>query len=122
MRKSNAKRLEDRLEHVLRVAPLDETHVQRQARRLRELVQEAGRKISGQPRDACLRQIDVRDEQGPPGRLECDMRERFAEGAGVTLHVRLLNGTETQHVLEAIFKALGVALAQATTEGGDSGR
>jgi imidazoleglycerol-phosphate dehydratase len=47
--------------------------------------------------------------------------ERFAEGAGVTLHVRLLNGTETQHVLEAIFKALGVALAQAC-EGGASGR
>jgi imidazoleglycerol-phosphate dehydratase len=39
--------------------------------------------------------------------------ERFAEAAGVTLHVRLLNGTDTQHVLEAIFKALGVALAQA---------
>ena len=45
--------------------------------------------------------------------------ERFAEGAGVTLHVRLLNGTDTQHVLEAIFKALGVALAQATNEGGE---
>jgi imidazoleglycerol-phosphate dehydratase len=45
--------------------------------------------------------------------------DRFAEGAGVTLHVRLLNGTDTQHVLEAIFKSLGVALAQAcTTEGG----
>jgi imidazoleglycerol-phosphate dehydratase len=39
--------------------------------------------------------------------------ERFAEGAGVTLHVRLLNGTDSQHVLDAIFKALGVALAQA---------
>jgi imidazoleglycerol-phosphate dehydratase len=45
--------------------------------------------------------------------------ERFAEGAGVTLHVRLLNGTDTQHVLEAIFKALGVALAHAcSTDGG----
>jgi imidazoleglycerol-phosphate dehydratase len=45
--------------------------------------------------------------------------DRFAEGARVTLHVRLLDGTDTQHVLEAIFKALGVALAQAcTTEGG----
>jgi imidazoleglycerol-phosphate dehydratase len=44
--------------------------------------------------------------------------DRLAEAAGVTLHVRLLNGTDTQHVLEAIFKALGVALAQAcTTEG-----
>ena len=45
--------------------------------------------------------------------------ERFADGAGVTLHVRLLNGTDTQHVLEAIFKALGVALKHAcATEGG----
>jgi imidazoleglycerol-phosphate dehydratase len=48
--------------------------------------------------------------------------ERLAEGAGLTLHVRLLNGTDSQHVLEAIFKALGVALAQATTEGGTDGR
>jgi imidazoleglycerol-phosphate dehydratase len=39
--------------------------------------------------------------------------ERLAEGAGLTLHVRLVNGTDTQHVLEAIFKALGVALARA---------
>jgi imidazoleglycerol-phosphate dehydratase len=46
--------------------------------------------------------------------------DRFAEGAGLTLHVRLLNGTDTQHVLEAIFKALGVALADAcTTDGGE---
>ena len=37
----------------------------------------------------------------------------LAEGAGLTLHVRLIEGHETQHVLEAIFKALGVALAQA---------
>jgi len=44
--------------------------------------------------------------------------ERFAEGAGVTLHVRLLHGTDTQHVLEAIFKALGVALAAACSEKG----
>jgi imidazoleglycerol-phosphate dehydratase len=39
--------------------------------------------------------------------------ERLTEGAGLTLHVRLLNGEDTQHVLEAIFKALGVALSQA---------
>jgi imidazoleglycerol-phosphate dehydratase len=45
--------------------------------------------------------------------------DQFAAGAGVTLHVRLLNGTDSQHVLEAIFKALGVALAQAcANEGG----
>ena len=36
----------------------------------------------------------------------------FANGAGLTLHVRLIEGRDTQHVLEAIFKALGAALAQ----------
>jgi len=30
----------------------------------------------------------------------------------LTLHVRLIEGRDTQHVLEAIFKGLGVALAQ----------
>src|SRR3954462_1786852 len=35
---------------------------------------------------------------------------QFAEGAGLTLHVRLIEGRDTQHVLEAIFKGLGVAL------------
>jgi imidazoleglycerol-phosphate dehydratase len=39
--------------------------------------------------------------------------ERLAGAAGLVLHVRLLNGTDSQHVLEAIFKALGAALAQA---------
>ena len=40
--------------------------------------------------------------------------DEFAAGARVTMHVRLVEGSETQHVLEAIFKALGVALAQAS--------
>jgi imidazoleglycerol-phosphate dehydratase len=39
--------------------------------------------------------------------------EIFAERAGLVIHVRLLNGTDSAHVLEAIFKALGAALAQA---------
>ena len=39
--------------------------------------------------------------------------ERLAQCAGLTLHVRLIEGSETQHVLEAIFKALGAALAMA---------
>lgn len=37
----------------------------------------------------------------------------LAEAAGLTLHVRLLHGEEAEHVLEAIFKALGGALANA---------
>jgi imidazoleglycerol-phosphate dehydratase len=35
------------------------------------------------------------------------------DGASLTMHVRLIDGSDTHHVLEAIFKALGVALAQA---------
>ena len=45
--------------------------------------------------------------------------EVLAENAGLVLHVRLLNGTDSEHVLEAIFKALGAALGQACeTTGG----
>jgi len=42
-----------------------------------------------------------------------DFLQELAEGAGLTLHVRLIEGSDPQHVLAAIFKALGVALAQA---------
>jgi imidazoleglycerol-phosphate dehydratase len=37
----------------------------------------------------------------------------LTEAAGLTLHVRLLHGEDARHVLEAIFKALGGALAVA---------
>jgi imidazoleglycerol-phosphate dehydratase len=39
--------------------------------------------------------------------------QEFVKGASLTLHVRLIDGSDTHHVLEAIFKALGVTLAQA---------
>jgi len=45
--------------------------------------------------------------------LVTDFLRRFAEGAGLNLHVRLIAGYDAQHVLEAMFKALGVALAAA---------
>lgn len=49
--------------------------------------------------------------------LASDVVARFlnelVESAGLTLHIRLIEGEDTQHVLEAIFKALGVALGQA---------
>ena len=51
------------------------------------------------------------------GGLGTDVARRFlevlAEHAGLVLHVRLLNGTDSDHVLEAIFKGLGAALAEA---------
>jgi imidazoleglycerol-phosphate dehydratase len=42
-----------------------------------------------------------------------DFLGSFAHGAGLTLHVRLLEGDDPEHVLDAIFKALGAALAGA---------
>ena len=39
--------------------------------------------------------------------------EELVAGASLTLHVRLIDGSDPHHVLEAIFKALGTALAQA---------
>ena len=51
------------------------------------------------------------------GGLDTDLAARFldalTEAAGLTLHVRLIHGEDSQHVLEAIFKALGAALASA---------
>jgi 2-iminobutanoate/2-iminopropanoate deaminase len=60
------------------------------------------------------------------GGLGTDLAARFlgrlSEEAGLTVHVRLMEGDDTGHALAAIFKALGVALARATaakTDGGD---
>lgn len=45
--------------------------------------------------------------------LVSGLLRELAEEAGLTMHVRLLHGEDPQHVLEAIFKALGGALASA---------
>jgi imidazoleglycerol-phosphate dehydratase len=37
----------------------------------------------------------------------------FAENAKVTLHLRVLRGTDRHHVVEAGFKALGLAIRDA---------
>jgi imidazoleglycerol-phosphate dehydratase len=51
------------------------------------------------------------------GGLRTDLAASFldglAEAAGLTVHVRLIEGEDSQHVLLAIFKALGAALAEA---------
>jgi len=51
------------------------------------------------------------------GGMATDLAAAFlrelVEGASLTLHVRLIDGSDAHHVLEAIFKALGTALAQA---------
>jgi imidazoleglycerol-phosphate dehydratase len=50
---------------------------------------------------------------GLAGDLAARFLDELTQTAGLTLHVRLVEGSDTQHVLESIFKALGVALAQA---------
>ena len=42
--------------------------------------------------------------------------QEFVAAASLTLHVRLIDGSDPHNVLEAIFKALGTALAQACRE------
>jgi imidazoleglycerol phosphate dehydratase HisB len=51
------------------------------------------------------------------GGLASDVVARFLDelsnAAGLNVHIRLVEGKDTEHVLEAIFKALGAALGQA---------
>jgi len=59
--------------------------------------------------------VDFSDER--VGGVGTDVASRFlhelAHAAGLNLHVRLVEGTDPQHVLAAIFKAVGAALGQA---------
>jgi imidazoleglycerol-phosphate dehydratase len=52
------------------------------------------------------------------GGLQADLvatvLDELARAAGLTIHVRLMEGESSEHVLSAIFKALGIALARAT--------
>ena len=56
--------------------------------------------------------------RGPlPGSLYDHFMRSFSDHARVTLHVRVLRGRDRHHVVEAAFKALGLALRQALVEG-----
>lgn len=60
------------------------------------------------------------------GGLASDVVARFlnelAAGAGLNVHIRVLEGRDPEHVLAAIFKALGAALGQACrpAQGGET--
>jgi imidazoleglycerol-phosphate dehydratase len=57
--------------------------------------------------------------EGPlPNRLYDHWMRSFADNARATLHVRVIRGRDRHHVVEAAFKALGLALRDALTEGG----
>lgn len=52
------------------------------------------------------------------GNYDCEMTEEFLRAlsvhAGLTLHVKMLAGKNAHHIVEAVFKALGRALDEAT--------
>jgi imidazoleglycerol-phosphate dehydratase len=52
-----------------------------------------------------------------PSKLYDHMLRSFAINAAITLHVRVLRGTDRHHVVEAAFKALGLALRRALEPG-----
>ena len=67
------------------------------------------------PEPRLVTNVDFSDQR--VGGLGTDVASRFlhelAVAAGLNLHVRLVEGTDPQHVLAAIFKAVGAALGQA---------
>ena len=69
--------------------------------------------FSGRPYMA----FDAELGQGRVGELDVELVEEFlralAMNAGITLHVRMLAGKNRHHMIEAIFKALGRAMASA---------
>ncbi len=76
------------------------------------------------PMDDALVQV-VLDIGGRPyyrGPLPSPMYDHFlrsfADNARTTLHVRVLRGRDRHHIVEAAFKALGMALRDALTETG----
>lgn len=66
--------------------------------------------------------VDVGGRAYYEGRLPAPLYEHFlrslAENAGATLHVRALRGRDRHHVVEAAFKATGLALRQALESAG----
>lgn len=71
--------------------------------------------LEASDRPLLVSNVDLSDERvgGLGSDLVTDFLRELAQGAGLTLHLRLIDGDDPQHVLEAIFKALGVAIAQA---------
>lgn len=57
--------------------------------------------------------------QGPlPSRLYDHWMRSFADSARATLHLRVLRGSDRHHIIEAAFKALGLALRDALVDTG----
>lgn len=64
--------------------------------------------------------FNVNLEKSKVGNFDVELIEEFfqafANNCGATLHVNLIYGKNTHHIIEAIFKALGRAMDQATSK------
>ena len=69
---------------------------------------------SGRPLVAANAALTATRAGGLQADLAATFLDELADAAGLTIHVRLIEGDDSQHVLSAIFKALGIALAHAT--------
>jgi imidazoleglycerol-phosphate dehydratase len=59
--------------------------------------------------------------EGPlPSRIYDHFMRSLADAARMTLHLRVLRGTDRHHIVEAAFKGLGLALRQAMATSGDT--
>jgi imidazoleglycerol-phosphate dehydratase len=67
--------------------------------------------------------IDIGGRPFYQGRLPSSMYEHwmrsFSDNARATIHIRVIRGRDRHHIVEAAFKALGVALRQALVESGE---
>jgi imidazoleglycerol-phosphate dehydratase len=101
---ASAFQAEGRRRHGSAVVPADEA--------LAHVVVE----VSGRP--LVVSNVDLSDARvaGMGRDIVATFLHGLAEGGELTLHVRLIEGSEPEHVLEAIFKALGVALSQAARQ------
>jgi imidazoleglycerol-phosphate dehydratase len=72
--------------------------------------------VSGKPLVASNADLSSTRAGGLRTDLAASFFRELAEAAGLTIHVRLFEGEDSQHVLEAIFKALGAALADACAQ------
>jgi imidazoleglycerol-phosphate dehydratase len=57
--------------------------------------------------------------RGPlPSKMYDHWMRSFADSARATIHIRVLRGRDRHHIVEASFKALGLALRAALADGG----
>jgi imidazoleglycerol-phosphate dehydratase len=72
---------------------------------------------SGRPLVASNADLSSTQAGGLRTDLAATFFDELSKAAGLTIHVRLTEGENSQHVLSAIFKALGLALASACSPG-----